>query len=207
MNTTNRIGVLAFGSLIDDPGEELGPLIVDRIAGVMTPFAVEFARVSKTRGDSATLVPVDQGGSPVAAVILELAPSADSRLAMDMIWRRETRAADKSRRYSRPLAPGPNTVLVEELRNFAGFDAVYYTRIGATCESETPAQLAERAVKSVRMDRKAEDGITYLLNAKQFGIRTPKMAAYEAEILSSTNTASLADAVVSAARLGQCSDE
>ena len=88
-----------------------------------------------------------------------------------------------------------------------GFDLVYYTRIGATCMDDTPAQLADRAIKSVRRDRKAEDGITYLLNAKRLGISTPKMAAYESAILSSTNAASLPDAVAAAARDGQGRDD
>ena len=34
-----RITILAFGSLIDDPGEEISPLISDRIKGVRTPFS------------------------------------------------------------------------------------------------------------------------------------------------------------------------
>lgn len=38
------VGILAFGSLIDDPGKELAPVIVMRKPNVLTPFGVEFAR-------------------------------------------------------------------------------------------------------------------------------------------------------------------
>jgi len=50
------IGILAYGSLIIDPGPEIGPLIVRRITTV-TPFVVEYARLSRTRGGAPTLVP------------------------------------------------------------------------------------------------------------------------------------------------------
>lgn len=44
-----RIGILAYGSLIEDPGKELKPLIIERIPNVKTPFSVEFARSSSSR--------------------------------------------------------------------------------------------------------------------------------------------------------------
>ena len=60
-----RIGILAFGSLIDEPGKVIGPLIRERISGIPTPFSIEFARSSSTRSGAPTLIPVDIGGSPV----------------------------------------------------------------------------------------------------------------------------------------------
>ena len=44
-----RIGILAYGSLIDNPGSELGPNTVAKIKDVNTPFRVEFARKSQSR--------------------------------------------------------------------------------------------------------------------------------------------------------------
>ena len=38
-----RIGILAYGSLIDNPGPELGPNTATKIKDVNTPFMVEFA--------------------------------------------------------------------------------------------------------------------------------------------------------------------
>ena len=51
------IGILAYGSLIDDPGREIEPLIIRRLKGVETPFQIEFARSSSTRDGAPTLIP------------------------------------------------------------------------------------------------------------------------------------------------------
>jgi len=51
-----QIGILAFGSLIQDPGPELEPRIVMRIK-TLTPFPVEYARISRTtRGGCRTVL-------------------------------------------------------------------------------------------------------------------------------------------------------
>ena len=44
-----RIAILAFGSLIEDPGKELHPRIRERIEGIKMPFSIEFARSSGSR--------------------------------------------------------------------------------------------------------------------------------------------------------------
>jgi hypothetical protein len=67
----SSIGILAYGSLIADPGSEIGPLIARRIQTV-TPFSVEYARLSgKTRGGAPTVVP-HAAGCPVKAEVLVL---------------------------------------------------------------------------------------------------------------------------------------
>lgn len=58
---------------------EIEGTIVDRKSGVMTPFAVEFARKSIKRGGAPTLVPVADGGSPVLAQILILSISEQDK--------------------------------------------------------------------------------------------------------------------------------
>jgi hypothetical protein len=78
------IGILAFGSLIEDPGWEIEEAIVGRKRKVLTPFAVEFARSSTKRGDAPTLVPVREGGSPLLAQILLLNISLSE--AKDRLW-------------------------------------------------------------------------------------------------------------------------
>ncbi len=51
------IGILAFGSLIDNPGREIESALVGRKLDVITPFGVEFARererFCETQGDLA----------------------------------------------------------------------------------------------------------------------------------------------------------
>ena len=56
--------------------------------------------------------------------------------------------------------------------------------------------LANLAIKSARevAGSKKEDGISYLLDIKQQGIRTPLMDDYEKEILRITSTSTLEEA-------------
>jgi len=65
-------GIFAFGSLITDPEPELQPNIALRIK-VKTPFPVEYARISRTRGGAPTLVP-HECGAPVLAEVLAPEP-------------------------------------------------------------------------------------------------------------------------------------
>lgn len=58
-----RIGILAYGSLIKEPGVEIEPLIVERIP-TQTPFMVEYARLSQSRGGGPTVIP-HTSGNPV----------------------------------------------------------------------------------------------------------------------------------------------
>lgn len=44
------VGILAYGSLISDPGDEIENARTKIIHDVMTPFHIEFARSSKNRG-------------------------------------------------------------------------------------------------------------------------------------------------------------
>lgn len=75
------IGILAYGSLISDPGIEIEPLIERRIPQP-TPFPVEYARLSsRTRGGSPTVVP-HTSGIPVKAEVLVLSGSVHIDEAM-----------------------------------------------------------------------------------------------------------------------------
>src|SRR5258708_23224778 len=66
------VGILAYGSLIEDPGPEIAAATARIESGVTTPFRVEFARTSTTRGGAPTLMPVTAGGAPVPAQIIVL---------------------------------------------------------------------------------------------------------------------------------------
>jgi len=72
------VGILAYGSLIADPGPEIEPAIVDRIK-CETPFKVEFARTSKRRAGAPTLVPYKAGGQ-VSSELLVVALGSFERL-------------------------------------------------------------------------------------------------------------------------------
>lgn len=197
------IGVLAYGSLIEDPGSELSPLIVERKTGVETPFRIEFARSSSSRCHAPTVIPVENGGSRVKATILVLKAGVTLQQAEDLLWRRETRSERSEKHYVRPSEPSPNQVIVESLESFNGIDVVLYTSIGSNIDNLTPTRLAELAIASAR-DKAGEDGkdgISYLISLKRHGISTPLMPAYESEVLRLTNAFSLEVA------LGKCRGE
>lgn len=191
-----RIGILAYGSLIDDLGKEIEAAMADRIKDVETPFKVEFARSSITRDGAPTLVPIENGGANVKAQILVLKEGISEKDAKDMLWRRETRKVGSGKTYKPPPKPTENTVLVERLENLRDIEIVFHTRISANIEPLTPQRLAQLAIESALSEAGAErrDGISYLISAKRNGIKTPLMPKYEEEILKKAGAGSLEEA-------------
>ena len=127
------VGILAYGSLIGDPGPEIEPYITRRIS-CRTPFNVEFARTSRTRKGGPTLVPYDDG-SVVAAQILMVSYPSKRRLTGFIAGKRVRSNSNIS--YVPPKTITPNTVVVESLRSFEGIETVLYTKIGANIEGLT----------------------------------------------------------------------
>ena len=191
-----RIAIFAFGSLIEEPGRELGRRIRDRVERVQTPFAIEYARKSRKRGFGPTLVPVEDGGSSVNAVLLELDPEVGLDEATTLLWRREIGNEFSEKQYTRTPNPGPNRVLVESIEGFRDFDFVLYTRIGRNIRTLTPDHLAELAIRSARGEAGATgtDGIRYLESAMRHGISTPLAGEYESAILRKSGAMSLDEA-------------
>jgi hypothetical protein len=192
-----RLGILAYGSLLEEPGEEIAPLVVEKIPGVETPFQIEFFRSSPTRGGAPTVVPVKSGGAPVRGAVLVLHDRVSMKEARDMLWRRETRREATGQHYQRPVDSDPNKMVAEELTNFAGVAAVLYARFGPTLANPTPQELAELAISSAMSEagKRGLDGISYLISLKRQGIVTPLMPAYEQAVLRSTGASSLEDAL------------
>ena len=188
-----KIGILAFGSLIHDPGSELQPKIGMRIK-TQTPFPVEYARFSTKRGGGPTLVP-HESGSPVSAEILVLDDEVTVDQARDMLWRRETGKTGGRETY--PAGTSPNSVLVEQITNDPCVSAVLYTDFHVEGKVVNPRaeELAGRAIQSVGSAKAEEDGINYLMNAIACGIQTPLTAAYREQILLQTNTSSPEEAL------------
>ena len=192
-----RIAIVAFGSLIEDPGEEIGPLISDRIKGVRTPFSIEFARSSQKRCGAPTLIPVDGGGSPVNAELLVLDAVVGLKDAKSLVWRRETRKESSGKQYSRPANPGPNHVLVDSIQDFRGFDVALYTKIAANIAELNADHLADLAISSARgkAGGDGKDGISYLASVIRKEITTPLLPGYKAAILRKTRAADLDEAL------------
>lgn len=191
------VGILAYGSLIEEPGKKLGPLARGRLEGLETPFPVEFARSSSSRDGAPTIVPVENGGARVRAIILVLDPAVSVEQAEDLLWRRETTNECNDRHYSLPPNPGPNSVVIKHLNGFGSVETVLYTSINANIKNRTPEQLADLAICSARRKAGAcrKDGISYLISVKRNGIKTPLMADYEAAILQKTGATTLEEAL------------
>lgn len=121
ISQNHSVGILAFGSLIDNPGDEIKELESHRIK-CETPFKVEFARISSTRCNAPTLVPVANNaiGSRVKAVLIVLKEGTSLLHAKSVLWRRECHKVGSSKGYKRYENPTPNKVLVESLDNFCG---------------------------------------------------------------------------------------
>lgn len=177
------IGILAYGSLIDNPGSEIESLIINRI-GCITPFKVEYARSSKSRSGAPTLIPYESGRK-VNAQILVL-DTNDIDYVKTILWRRETHRTDNKVYVERKIE-SPNIVRIVMLQDFEGIDNVLYTSIGNNIDVNIDL-LSDLAIKSI-------DGIKYLLDAKLNNIKTNLSDGYERAILEKTNTKTLLDAI------------
>jgi hypothetical protein len=187
--------LLAYGSLLWDPGGELADLLDFRSSSnlVETPFKVEFARSSRSRGGGPTLVPVATGGAHVVGKILLFTERLPVLKAQTLVWRRELRRADGWYDAERN-ADHPDKVFVdahEELHE--DFDIVLAVRIPPNIEPLNGDELARRAIHSAATEfgLNRKDGISYLLGAKDVGIETPLRPDYESAILRILNVASL----------------
>lgn len=180
-----NIGILAYGSLIKDPGLEIFPLIMERILEVETPFSIEFARSSKTRDGAPTVIPVEAGGAPVHSVILVLDSTVSLEKAEDLLWRRETRNEKPNMHYKRPRRLGINLIIIDRIHNFRGIATVLFTKLSPNIINPTPEKLSELAIESVKgkAGKICWDGISYLISLKKQNIKTPLMKEYEKAIL------------------------
>lgn len=191
MESTLRtdIGILAFGSITEEPGAELEAVVISRIE-VETPFSVEFARSSRTRDGAPTLVPVSQGGAHIPASVLVLDESVPLADARAMLYRRETGSLNDTSASSQ-------VSWIAELPGFAGVSICLYTALEANIPPpRTADKLAELALRSAAgpSGAKRRDGISYLQQQKHRGIKTPLMHPYEEAVLVRTGARNLDEA-------------
>jgi hypothetical protein len=182
------IGILAFGSIAEEPGTELAAAVTRRIE-VKTPFAVEFARSSRTRDGAPTLVPARGSGARIPALVLILDDSVTIADAREMLYRRETgRLHD--------VSTGSRASWIGQLAGLAGTDACLYTAFEPNIRPLTAEKLAELAVFSAVAPAGAErrDGISYLQQQQRRRVVTPLMHAYEEAVLARTGARDLGEA-------------
>lgn len=189
------LGILAYGSLIDEPGDELEPLIIDRIK-CKTPFKVEYARKSRTRGYAPTLIEYKKLGKKVNAIILVLDSKVNLKTVESMLWRRETR---KTGTYIHSNNPSRNKMQIAQIHSFQNVETVLYTKLPSNIdEALNPDLLSDLAISSILTEAgdKKKDGIRYLLANKKNGIITEFSEEYERLILDKTDSESLEQAII-----------
>lgn len=189
---TGLVGILAYGSLLSDPGKEIAACQTGIIEDVETPFPIEFARSSDSRGGAPTLIPVDNGGAKVRGRIILVGASTEE--AMDMLYRREIHQIGSGKSYKEPKPNQTSKVRVKVLPQFHGVETLY-TDLRSNIATVTAEILARLAAESVARAETGKDGITYLIAAKAHGIRTALSDAYEKEVLRITEAASLDEAL------------
>lgn len=199
-NEHHKIGILAYGSLITNPGDEIAELEIDRIE-CLTPFKVEYARISVSRNNAPTLIPIDDAvkGKRVKAKLIVLNNKVTLQEATSILWRRECNKTDRSKTYKCSSKPTSKHVLIHELDNFQGIEKVIYTSfiIQEEYKNLNPEELANFAIESIMSEagNREMDGIRYLLSAKKSGIRTELSDDYEKLILKKTETTCLIEAI------------
>ena len=190
------IGVLAFGSLIADPGPELEKIIVQRLP-CTTPFNIEYARRSRSRGNAPTLVSVPKGnGSPVDGVILILKPYTRKKNAKNLLYRRELHQDANSNQVYDDAAQRvkKDALVIETLPRLQGLSLVYYTSLKANfteildanrTEEQKAQLLAQAAIDSLTRETftARKDGIQYLHDNIESGILTPLTEPYRQVLL------------------------
>ncbi len=171
-----RLAILAYGSLIHAPG----PALALRIAGVepcITPFPVEYGRVSARWGGGPVLIPHSRG-AVVRGALLLLADDVALGEAVEMLASRE--GLPDARGVVQVEMPGERLVLAASLpRNLP-------------TPEMTPAGLAGRAIQSARLG--SRNGVAYLAAALRAGVSTPLSPAYAQAVVEGLGASSLEDA-------------
>jgi hypothetical protein len=101
---TAKVAILAYGSVIDDPREEIRAATIGML-DCTTPFNIEYARQSRTRKGAPTLVPVEEGGAQVSAKLILLnvtAKDAGSGSGLRTSRRLPPKGLRRSYRLERP---------------------------------------------------------------------------------------------------------
>ena len=200
-------GILAYGSLISDPGEEIEAKIFGRngkIIAAYTPFPVEYARSSGGRGGAPTLVPFNDGKRVKSQIFQMSVPQTE---AADILFRREIdKVSCMKKKYDQSntngikefpaIEPGQdfevafnkNVIEIGCLTNFVGLNRVLFAQLGPNIKPLTAKHLACLAIISVYFSTPGRDGITYLINAKRNGITTLLSLDYEREVLRMTES-------------------
>jgi len=153
MGDDKTVGILAYGSLIDEPGPEISEAAIGTKHDVLTPFRIEFARKSNSRGGAPTLVPVAEGGNHVCSRIFLLDTPEDeaaNRLFTPLSAENLARLAIASVGKAKLGLDGISYLIAAKSNGIAtALSAEYETEI----LQQSQCQSLEEALTRVRRDR------------------------------------------------------
>ncbi len=174
----NNIAIFAYGSLLSDPGEKLGPRIITRLPRP-SPWPIEYARRAKLRGDGPTLV-IHKSGATVQGQLLVMDARSDAIDEVEeWLWERE----------GKPARSGVKRMAWE------GFRIALYCDLEANLGDVTLSGelLAGFAIDSVGKNP-ARNAVRYLAQNIEQGVITPLTFAYRDAILHATGARDLMQA-------------
>lgn len=166
-----RCGILAFGSLIWEPGQLEKLRKIDE-REYETPWPVEFAHSSTYRGGAPTLVRVTHGKKVMGRLYLY---SNDAQEVIQALADRERTKLDKIGSFTHLGIP------------------IYFADLSLNITPLTPNQLAKLTIESVKKCP-GRNGILYLRKCIEHGINTELTPEYTAAILRETKTKNLNEA-------------
>ena len=222
-NEKKPVGILAYGSLISDPGKKFKKKRIGTIYDVDTQFKVEFARKSGTGGDTPgsitrggapTLVPFEGGKNvkgQVLVVDMCLLDAANELLSRETRREINTKLCDDDiilldveQIEWKAEHEKDGIVRVMKIR-YEWPETVLVTWIDDNMkfvninETKTRTELlACNAISSVYKASRRRDGITYLNDAIGNGIETVLSLTYRDEILNITKSKNLCQALFKA---------
>jgi hypothetical protein len=164
----HETAVLAFGSLIWDPGSLFAQLGTPELClPCRTPFAIEFARRSTSRGGAPTLVKVTGAGDSPAQLFVFQKPESAVR---DALGAREGIRVERRRSHIQHC----------ELPQYAGMNVLFAALESNLRPGEelTAENLALWAIDSVMKARGGKDGVSYLAGCRAIGCETRLLNAY-----------------------------
>lgn len=187
--STQHITILAYGSLIWDPGNEIKQHTI-AVIDCFTPFNIEYAQISGTRGSAPTLTKVEGFGGKTRAKLFVLDyhnnPKEKKRV-YSLVCKREGIENEKPwDGYGDPPAP----IFREDILEYS---TVFYCAFKIKKDIESIVKkgllvkkLVEWAKKSVKECAKSgkieKNGVRYLINCYKAGIITPLTEAYIQEL-------------------------
>ncbi|MBU4502272.1 MAG: hypothetical protein KKA79_06755 [Nanoarchaeota archaeon] len=178
-STNEHIAILAYGSLIWEPGEEIKQHII-AVVDCITPFNVEYAQRSyKSRGGAPTLTKISGIGNKTRAKLLVLDyhnTIEGKKKVYSLICQRENTPKKEWNDEAEP----PKPIYITNLEDY---DSVFYCAFKGepenTITSENLVNWAKESVIACNKEGKIENnGVRYLINCYKNGVVTPLTEEY-----------------------------